>query len=36
VATDALPHERRWHGCGPWGQIVVRAADLDRLAVCTG
>jgi hypothetical protein len=29
IARDMLPHERRWHGCGPWGQIVVRAADLD-------
>jgi hypothetical protein len=32
VAQDVLPHERRWHGCGPWGQIVVRAADLDARA----
>ncbi|MCA1646790.1 MAG: hypothetical protein LC797_15480 [Chloroflexi bacterium] len=32
IARDGLPHERRWHGCGPWGQIVVRAADLDALA----
>jgi hypothetical protein len=30
IAHDEIPHERRWHGCGPWGQIVVRAADLDR------
>ncbi len=30
IAQDEIPHERRWHGCGPWGQIVVRAADLDR------
>jgi len=32
VAQDVLPYERRWHGCGPWGQIVIRAADLDVLA----
>lgn len=32
VATGELPHERRWQGCGPWGQLVVRAADLDELA----
>ncbi len=32
VARDALPHERRWHGRAPWGQIVVRAVDLGRLA----
>ena len=32
IARDVLPHERRWHGCGPWGQIVVRAADLDVLS----
>jgi len=31
IAQDVLPHERRWHGCGPWGQIVVRAVDLDGL-----
>jgi hypothetical protein len=31
IAQDVLPHERRWHGCGPWGQIVVRAADLDLI-----
>jgi hypothetical protein len=32
VAGDLLPHERRWHGGGPWGQIVVRAADLALIA----
>ena len=31
IERDVLPHERRWHACGPWGQIVVRAADLDGL-----
>ena len=31
IARDVLPHERRWHGCGPWGQLVVRAADVDEL-----
>jgi hypothetical protein len=31
IARDVLPYERRWHGCGPWGQIVIRAADLDKL-----
>ena len=31
IAREVLPHERRWHWCGPWGQVVVRAADLDAL-----
>lgn len=33
LARDVLPYERRWHGGGPWGTLVVRAADLDTLNV---